>query len=362
MSDALHISGSAVTISQPTQAWERRSCSDPAGDCNTQEGQVGFTRGGNTYITYSASVFFDFDKYNTGLLVNTNGYVLDPNSWTKVGPIFDRHGTATNTASPVFIQSRDNRETWTFYQGVDRSCTPDAGTCRNVRMQKVYWGSDGIPVLGYPYNSGVAINVPSGEQGFTGTGSTLVDWGNAYGDAAEGNTVDGKVVGTWISPDRFTSRNQSLGVNWNQNFSGRNPNFENYTLNAGMQWVQTGTTSAFPKYGLWAAYSDVRNNVSFWIDINYGVVTSNAVINGVDQGWLDCPLPVGFVPGNVNTLQVTKSWNDAQLLSTFRVSLNGTALSGACTGRTFNILSGQIGLVTEDSKANYSNVTVTNTM
>jgi hypothetical protein len=47
-----------------------------------------------------------------------------------------------------------------------------------------------------------------------------------------------------------------------QNFSAANPNFENYTFTAGLQWVQTGTTSAFPKYGVYAAYSDVRNNVS----------------------------------------------------------------------------------------------------
>jgi hypothetical protein len=39
------------------------------------------------------------------------------------------------------------------------------------------------------------------------------------------------------------------------------------TDNAGLQWVQTGITSSFPKYGVYAAYSDTNNNVSVWIDI-----------------------------------------------------------------------------------------------
>src|ERR1700730_8827355 len=112
MRDALHVSGTTALISQPTLTWETRH-NDP-----TQEGQVGFTRNGNTYITYSASPYYVWDSYCVGLLVNTNGNILDPNSWTKVGPIFDRHDTAGDVASFVFVPSPDGTETWTFYQGV----------------------------------------------------------------------------------------------------------------------------------------------------------------------------------------------------------------------------------------------------
>lgn len=345
MSDPLHTMGSTMMIAQPTQAWEQRTAP-------IEEGPVGYVRNGKTYITYSASASWVNNAYCVGLLANTSLNILDVSSWTKQGPIFDHHGTAYGPGSVVFIQSVDGHETWNLYHGFD---TLRRNSPRTIRMQKLYWGSDDTPVLAYPVNPGVALPVPSGEQGYTGTGSVLSDWGAAYGDAAEGDTVNGTVVGTWTSTNRSTSSSTSLGAGWHQNFSGWNPNFENYTLSAALQWVQTGTTSTTPKYGLYVAYSDVKNYVSVWIDIKNSVVASYAVVGGSAQGWANCSLPSGFVPGNVNTLQVQKAGN------VFNISLNGTALSGACNGRSFTMLNGQIGLVTEDTLANYSSVTVTNT-
>jgi hypothetical protein len=158
-----------------------------------------------------------------------------------------------------------------------------------------------------------------------------------------------------VDTDRYISSSMSLGSGWHQNFSGWNSNFENYTLTASLQWVQTGTTSSTPKYGVYAAYSDVKNYASVWIDIKNKVVASYAVVNGSAQGWANCALPLGFVPSSANTLQIVKTGN------VFNISLNGSALSGACTGRSFSLLNGQVGLVTEDTEANYSNVTITNT-
>jgi hypothetical protein len=221
-------------------------------------------------------------------------------------------------------------------------------------MQRLYWGSDDTPVLGYPVNPGIELPVPSGEQGYVGTGSVLSDWGNAYGDTAEGNTVDGTVIGNWVSVDRYTSSSRSLGAERHRIFSGWNPNFENYTLTASLQWVKTGTTSPAPKYGVYAAYSDANNYVSVWIDLRNGVVMSDGVVNRVAQRRENCPLPSGFAPSNANTLQIKKTGN------LFDISLNGVALKGTCSGRTFTILNGQIGLATEDTEANYSKVSVTN--
>jgi GH43 family beta-xylosidase len=345
MLDPLHTTSGTVMIAQPTQAWEQRTAP-------IEEGPIGYVRNGKTYITYSASASWVNNAYCAGLLTNTTVNVLNASAWTKQGPIFDHHGTAYGPGSVVFIQSVDGHETWNLYHGFN-SLRKHSG--RSIRMQKMYWSSDDTPVLGYPVNPGVALAVPSGEQGYTGTGSVLSDWGNAYGDAAEGNTADGTVVGSWAPIDRYTNRSISLGAGWHQNFSGWNPNFQNYTLNASLQWVQTGMTSSSPKYGVYAAYSNVKNYASVWIDIKNGVVASYAVVNGTAQSWADCPLPPGFVPSNANTLQIQKTG------SVFDISLNGTALAGACTGRSFSLLNGQIGLMTEDTEANYSNVTVTNT-
>lgn len=343
MSDALHVTGATVQISTPNQAWEKRTAP-------IQEGPVGFVRNGRTYITYSGSASWIDNDYSVGLLTNTDGNILTAASWSKQGPIFDHHGTAYGTGSVVFVQSPDGLETWNVYHGIDNlTCTP-AYSCRDIRMQKVYWASDGTPILGYPENPSVPLNVPSGEQGYVGTGSALPDWDAAFGDAAEGNSTAGNIVGSWSPTDRETNTSNSLGAGWMQTFSAWNPNREDYTVNVDVQWLQTGTTAAYPKYGIYAAYSDVNNYVSVWFDRNTKVVGSFGVVNGTAQAWGNCSLPSGFNPAVYNNLQVQK------VGTTFNIILNGTRMSGACTGRTFNILNGQLGLVTSDTRASFKNL------
>lgn len=347
MSDALHTTGSTVVISTPTQAWEKRTAP-------IQEGPVGLVRNGKTYITYSGSASWTNNDYTVGLLTNTTLNILDAASWTKLGPIFDHHGTAYGTGSVVFVRSVDGTETWNMYHGYDNLSCPAYG-CRNVRMQKIYWGSDGTPVLGYPVNPGVALNVPSGERGYIGTGSVLADWGDAYGDAAQGNTVDGKQVGSWTSPNRNTTSSTSLGAGWHQNFSRWNPNYQNYSLIADMRWNQTGTTSTTPKYGVIASYIDANNFYTIWIDIQYNVVATYGEAGGSVYGWQNCPLPSGFSPSAFNRLIFDKVGNE------FDISVNGVLLSGGCNYRSIPLLNGQIGLITEDTKADYANVSVVDT-
>ena len=350
MLDALHTTGNTVVISVPDHAWEQRG-----GSIN--EGPVGFVRNGATYITYSASATFVVDAYCVGLLKTTSMNILDPGPWTKDGPIFDAHGSSTyGPGSVVFVQSPDGTETWNVYHGWDDL----QGNSKSIRMQKLYWGSDGTPVLGYPYDLSINMPVPSGENGFVGTGSTLADWGAAYGDAAEGNTTDGVKVGNWTTSGRNIANSTSLGLGslgagWHQIFSGWNPNYHNYSLNADLQWVQTGTTSSSPKYGVYAAYIDANNYYTIWIDIQNSVVATFGEAAGNTYGWANCPLPSGFVPGNFNRLIVDK------VGSVFNMSINGTLLSGSCYGRSIPLANGQVGLATEDTKANYKNVSVTET-
>ena len=345
MSDPLHVNSNTVQISTPTRAWELRTAP-------IQEGPVGFTHNGRTYITYSASASWTDNDYAVGLLSNSDGKLLTAGSWSKAGPIFDHHGTAFGTGSVAFIASPDGSEMWNFYHGIDSlSCNPSYN-CRDIRMQKMAWAADGSPLLGYPVNPGVVVTAPGGEAGVVGTGSALPDWGAAFGDAAVGNTAAGQVSGTWVASGAQTIAGQSLGSGWHQSFLATNPNLEEYTLSADLQWVQSGSTSTVPKYGLYALYSDANNNMSAWIDIGNKVVASYAVVGGAAQSWENCPLPAGFVPGNFNTLQVRTLGN------VFTLTLNGAALSGACTGRTFNLLNGQAGVVTEDTQANYRNFVV----
>jgi hypothetical protein len=81
----------------------------------------------------------------------------------------------------------------------------------------VHWDPDGTPVLGYPVADSVALAPPSGELGSTGTPNPYQrGWGDAFDDAAEGNTTRGRRSGAWT-----------------QLFRGANSNYETYTVAAG---------------------------------------------------------------------------------------------------------------------------------
>lgn len=159
--DPTHIAGPTAFISTPTQAWEMRG--EPI-----QEGPVGYTRDGHTYITYSAGASWIADDYAVGLLALESGESpLKPHSWKKSGPIFDHHGKVYGPGSVVFVPSPDGTQYWNFYHAIDsKTCSP-AYACRDIRMQQMHFDAKGAPVLGYPIDPGVPLSVPSGEGAAT---------------------------------------------------------------------------------------------------------------------------------------------------------------------------------------------------
>jgi GH43 family beta-xylosidase len=93
MSNPYTVSGNAVTISTPTNAWERQG-----GTVN--EGPVALQRDGRTFIVYSASACWGPD-YKLGLLTLTGSNPLSAGSWTKSpNPVFQRNDGNACTARP----------------------------------------------------------------------------------------------------------------------------------------------------------------------------------------------------------------------------------------------------------------------
>lgn len=158
MRDPLHVSGPTVRLSAPTEPWESRG--KPI-----QEGPVGYTRDGRTYITYSASAAWIPDAYAVGLLTLAPGASpMDPAAWTKSGPIFDHHGKVYGPGSVVFAPSPDGRQWWNLYHAIDRlDCAP-AYRCRDIRMQPMHFDAKGAPILGVPIDPGVPLPLPSGDR------------------------------------------------------------------------------------------------------------------------------------------------------------------------------------------------------
>jgi GH43 family beta-xylosidase len=158
MRDPLHVAGPTVRLSAPTRPWELRG--KPI-----QEGPVGYTRDGRTYITYSASAAWIPDDYAVGLLTLAAGASpMDRTAWTKSGPIFDHHGTVYGPGSVVFVPSPDGRQWWNMYHAIDRlDCRP-AYRCRDIRMQPMHFDAQGAPILGVPIDAGVSFSLPSGDR------------------------------------------------------------------------------------------------------------------------------------------------------------------------------------------------------
>lgn len=123
---------------------------------------------------------------------------------------------------------------------------------------------------------------------------------------------------------------------------------KNYEVKAKVRWVETGTTASYPKYGISPAYKDSNNIVSVWLDKNNSVLATNAVIGGINQGWQNSSLS-GFDFSVYHELKVIKSG------TSFEFYLDGILQQT----RTFDITNGQIGLLTEDTEADFDNVTLT---
>ena len=157
MRDPLHVTGRAVRLSTPTRPWEVRG--EPI-----QEGPVGYTRAGRTYITYSAGASWIADDYSVGLLtLAPGGSPLNPSAWSKSGPIFEGHGTVYGPGSVVFVPSPDGRQWWNMYHAIDRLDCKPAYRCRDIRMQPMHFNAEGAPILGVPVDAGVGLPLPSGD-------------------------------------------------------------------------------------------------------------------------------------------------------------------------------------------------------
>ena len=155
LEDPLTIGSERVQISCPELGWERNGWP-------VNEGSTVLQRDGKTYIVYSGSGYTT-PEYSLGYLVNTDGDLLNPDSWTKVGPVFSQNpeGGIYSTGHNSFTQSPDGSEDWIVYHG---RLVPDGSTSRYVFIQKIFWQGD-VPDLGAPIPRDQEILVPSRNRG-----------------------------------------------------------------------------------------------------------------------------------------------------------------------------------------------------
>jgi GH43 family beta-xylosidase len=155
MSSPSTISANRVLLSAPTESWERGT------ELDLQEGPEVVQHDGAVFVLYSTRESW-LREYRLGQL-RLRGAApdpLNPESWTKTGPVFVGTGSVYGVGHASFTVSPDSTEDWIVYHS-KVSTTP--GWDRVVSMQRFRWLADGSPVFGAPATAGVPTPLPSGE-------------------------------------------------------------------------------------------------------------------------------------------------------------------------------------------------------
>jgi GH43 family beta-xylosidase len=353
MSNPYALNGAPVLISAPTLAWE--TVGTPP---SVNEGPFGFTHNGRTFIDYSASGCWT-DSYCLGLLTLTGTNPLDPGAWTKTGPVFSQQPGAYGPGhNGVFTDA--NGQWWNIYHANDLS-GQGCGGYRQLRIQRLAWDANNLPVFGAPVPIGswisddtnfLAAQFPLTETNGTsatnlifGTHGTLVGspvWTNPglklngvtdYVDcgAAIGNDVQTALtLAAWIRADAF--------VDWAAVIA-KGTNTEPYA----MQIWHDGSLRFTANWGApgggaggnsWNSNFKMATNAWYHVAITYDGVTLRFYLNGsVDSyqpaaalrfGVVNEPLTLGadlpggheFFPGTIRDARVYgRALNSAEILA-----------------------------------------------
>lgn len=157
MTNPYTLTGPSVVISSPTFSWEKNGFAVNEGP------EILKNAGGKVFLIYSAS-YCGTNDYSLGMMtLKKDGDPLNPAHWVKTPqPVFTKATSAYGPGHNGFFKSKDGKEDWIIYHAnsqPDQGC----GNMRNVRMQKINWSSDSIPMFGEPVSTGVALPVPGGE-------------------------------------------------------------------------------------------------------------------------------------------------------------------------------------------------------
>ena len=167
-----------------------------------------------------------------------------------------------------------------------------------------------------------------------------------HGRPASGtwSLIDLRAAGSFGQPEWRVLRQDELGTNEGQWRSIFRPGRAcSYEFSVAAAQVQVGSSSPTPRFGIYSCYQDDQNYSVAFIDGVACKLSTYAVVAGQGLGWQHTTLALGFTPALFNTIRVIKDSN-TQLFY-----VNGTLLQT----RTIAIQEGQIGLVTEDARADY---------
>ncbi len=156
MENPYTLKGKRVLLSSPEESWET------GGPLDLNEGPEVLMNNGHLFIIYSCRESW-LKEYRQGMLElnEADADLLNPESWTKKGPVFQGNDKVFGVGHVSFVKSPDETENWIVYHS-KKDTVP--GWERDVRMQPFTWNEDGTPNFGGAIPAGVELKRPSGEK------------------------------------------------------------------------------------------------------------------------------------------------------------------------------------------------------
>lgn len=150
------IGSDRVRISAPTEPWEQGT------ELDINEGPTMLTHDNNVFILYSTRESW-LPAYRLGQLrlKSETADPMDPDSWTKSGPVFQGTEEVHGVGHASYTTSPDGSEDWIVYHSKKDT---EPGWDRFVLTQPFTWGEEGNPQFGTPTTPGSTLAVPSGQN------------------------------------------------------------------------------------------------------------------------------------------------------------------------------------------------------
>lgn len=127
------------------------------------EGPRVLQKDGKVFITMSEGNFAGND-YRLSYFTNTDGDILNPDSWTRTNDVFVATSDVSGPARAGFVKSADGLEDWMIYHSRVYQDT-DINGWRQVNIKKFGWNDDGTPNFGEPVSPFEWQKLPSGDLG-----------------------------------------------------------------------------------------------------------------------------------------------------------------------------------------------------
>lgn len=127
------------------------------------EGPRILQRDGKVFIVVSEGDYQSND-YRLSYLMNTDGDILNKDSWTRTNDVFVATGDVSGPARASFVKSADGTEDWMMYHSRVYKDT-ERNWWRQVNIKKFGWNKDGTPNFGEPVSPYEWQDLPSGDLG-----------------------------------------------------------------------------------------------------------------------------------------------------------------------------------------------------